>query len=240
MVRTKERKHTKSSFEQIRKDGYSRIRLNGEVLNLDDDIASLDRQKWHDIEIVVDRIQAMRSERSRLFESIQTAIKASKGDVMIYSEKSESIFSQNNACPHCGLTVGELEPRTFSFNSPFGMCKSCSGLGVKMEFDADLVIPDMTKSILDGAIVPWNGRFSSFRRQALKAVGKKFGFDLMTPIEDISPEHMEIILHGTRHLIDFKIGSKSSTTSWQYTDTFEGVLGNLQASIYRDRFRITA
>ena len=227
MVRRKKGTHEKL-FEQIRKDGYSRIRLNGEVLNLDDDIASLDRQKWHDIEIVVDRIQAMRSERSRLFESIQTAIKASKGDVMIYSEKSESIFSQNNACPHCGLTVGELEPRTFSFNSPFGMCKSCSGLGVKMEFDADLVIPDMTKSILDGAIVPWNGRFSSFRRQALKAVGKKFGFDLMTPIEDISPEHMEIILHGTRHLIDFKIGSKSSTTSWQYTDTFEGVLGNLQ------------
>ena len=227
IVRRKKGTHEKL-FEQIKKDGYSRIRLNGEVLNLDDDIASLDRQKWHDIEIVVDRIQAMRSERSRLFESIQTAIKASKGDVMIYSEKSENIFSQNNACPHCGLTVGELEPRTFSFNSPFGMCKACSGLGVKMEFDADLVIPDMTKSILDGAIVPWNGRFSSFRRQALKAVGKKFGFNLMTPIEDIIPEHREIILHGTRHLIDFKIGSKSSTSSWQYTDTFEGVLGNLQ------------
>ncbi|MCY4491106.1 MAG: excinuclease ABC subunit UvrA [Thaumarchaeota archaeon] len=227
IVRRKKGTHEKL-FEQIKKDGYSRIRLNGEVLNLDDDIASLDRQKWHDIEIVVDRIQAMRSERSRLFESIQTAIKASKGDVMIHSEKSENIFSQNNACPHCGLTVGELEPRTFSFNSPFGMCKACSGLGVKMEFDADLVIPDMTKSILDGAIVPWNGRFSSFRRQALKAVGKKFGFNLMTPIEDITPEHREIILHGTRHLIDFKIGSKSSTSSWQYTDTFEGVLGNLQ------------
>ena len=215
-------------FEQIKKDGYSRIRLNGEVLSLDDEIPPLDRQKWHNIEIVVDRIQTARPERSRLFEAIQTAIKASKGDVMISSEKSEKIFSQNNACPYCGLTVGELEPRTFSFNSPFGMCKACSGLGVKMEFDADLVIPDKTKSILDGAIVPWNGRFSSFRRQALRAVGKRFGFDLMTPIEEIRPEHMEVILHGTDDRINFRFGSKSSTSSWQYTDTFEGVLGNLQ------------
>ena len=90
----------------------------------------------------------------------------------MHIEKTEKIFSQNNACPYCGLTVGDLEPRTFSFNSPFGMCKTCNGLGVKMEFDADLVIPDKTKSILDGAIVPWSGRFSSFRRQALRAVGK--------------------------------------------------------------------
>ena len=85
-------------------------------------------------------------------------MKAAKGSVLVASEKSEKIFSQNNACPHCGITVGELEPRTFSFNSPFGMCSQCNGLGVKMEFDPDLVIPDKTKSILEGAIVPWSGR----------------------------------------------------------------------------------
>lgn len=215
-------------FEQIKKDGYSRIRLNGEILSLDGEIPPLDRQKWHNIEIVVDRIQTEKSERSRLFEAIQTAIKASKGDVMISSEKEEKIFSQNNACPYCGLTIGELEPRTFSFNSPFGMCKACNGLGVKMEFDADLVIPDKSKSILDGAIVPWSGRFSSFRRQALRAVGKKFGFDLMTPISKIKPKHLKIILHGTDDLIDFKYRSKSGDSSWQYTDAFEGVLENLQ------------
>ncbi|RNJ77842.1 MAG: excinuclease ABC subunit UvrA [Nitrosopumilus sp. H8] len=215
-------------FEQIRKDGYSRIRLDGNVLSLDDEIPPLDRQKWHNIEIVVDRITAEKSERSRLFEAVQTAIKASKGDVMISSEKSEKIFSQNNACPYCGLTIGELEPRTFSFNSPFGMCKTCNGLGIKLEFDPDLVIPDRTKSILDGAIVPWSGRFSSFRRQALRAVGKKFGFDLMTPIEKIKPKHLEIILHGADDLIDFKYRSKSGDSSWQYTDAFEGVLVNLQ------------
>ncbi|CAD6522604.1 ATPase and DNA damage recognition protein of nucleotide excision repair excinuclease UvrABC [metagenome] len=217
-------------FEQIKKDGYSRIRLDGEILSLDGEFPSLDRQKWHNIEIVVDRIQTEKSERSRLFEAIQTAIKASKGDVMVSSDKSEKIFSQNNACPYCGLTIGELEPRTFSFNSPFGMCKACNGLGVKMEFDADLVIPDKSKSILEGAIVPWSGRFSAFRKQALRAVGKKFGFDLMTPIEKISPKHLRIILHGSNDLIDFKYQSKSGDSSWQYTDAFEGVLVNLQRS----------
>jgi len=215
-------------FEQIKKDGYSRIRLNGEILSLDEEIPPLDRQKWHNIEIVVDRIQAEKSERSRLFEAIQTAIKASKGDVMISSEKEEKIFSQNNACPYCGLTIGELEPRTFSFNSPFGMCKGCNGLGVKMEFDADLVIPDKSKSILDGAIVPWSGRFSSFRKQALRAVGKKFGFDLMTPISKIKPKHLKIILHGSDDMIDFNYSSKSGDSSWQHTNVFEGVLKNLQ------------
>ena len=203
------------------------MRLNGDILSLDEDIPSLDRQKWHNIEIVVDRLVAEKSERSRLFEAIQTAINASKGDVMIASDKTEKIFSQNNACPYCGLTVGDLEPRTFSFNSPFGMCKTCNGLGVKMEFDADLVIPDKSKSILDGAIVPWSGRFSSFRRQALKAVGKKFGFDLMTPIEKIKSKHLDIILHGTDDLIDFNYRSKSGDSSWQYTNAFEGVLANL-------------
>ena len=108
------------------------------------------------------------------------------------------------------------------------MCKGCNGLGVKMEFDADLVIPDKSKSILDGAIVPWSGRFSSFRRQALRAVGKKFGFDLMTPISKIKPKHLKIILHGSDDMIDFNYRSKSGDSSWQYTNAFEGVLENLQ------------
>lgn len=215
-------------FEQIKKDGYARIRLDGEITSLDEEIPSLDRQKWHNIEIIVDRITAEKSEKSRLFEAIQTALKAAKGSVMISSENENKIFSQNNACPFCGVTIGELEPRTFSFNSPFGMCKTCNGLGIKMEFDPDLVIPDKTKSILDGAIVPWSGRFSSFRRQALRSVGKKFGFDLMTPLNEIKPKHMKIILYGTEELIDFKYRSKAGDSSWQYTDAFEGVIENLQ------------
>lgn len=214
-------------FEQIKRDGYSRIQLDGQIYTLDEELPILDKQKWHNIEIVVDRITVEKSEKSRLFEAIQTAIKASKGNVMISNEGECRVFSQNNACPYCGITIGELEPRTFSFNSPFGMCKTCNGLGVKMEFDPDLVIPDKSKSIIDGAIVPWSGRFSSFRRQALRAVGKKFGFNLMTPIDKIKPQHLKIILHGTDDLIDFDYRSKSGDSSWQYTDAFEGVIGNL-------------
>ena len=215
-------------FEQVKRDGYSRIRIDKEIFSLDDEIPPLDRQKWHNIEIIVDRLQAEKSEKSRLFEGIQTSLKASKGYVMITSEKESKIFSQNNACPYCGITIGELEPRTFSFNSPFGMCKTCNGLGVKMEFDPDLVIPDKSKSILDGAIVPWSGRFSSFRRQSLRAVGKKFGFNLMTPIKELKAKDLKIILNGTEQLIDFNYRSKSGDSSWQYKDAFEGVIENLQ------------
>jgi excinuclease ABC subunit A len=214
-------------FEQIKKDGYSRIRLDNEVKSLDEEIPLLDKQKWHWIEIVVDRITASKAEKSRLFEAIQNAIKASKGEVMIASEKENTIFSQNNACPHCGVTIGELEPRTFSFNSPFGSCKACNGLGVKMEFDPDLVVPDKTKSLLDGAIVPWSGRASSFRRQELRAVGKKFGFNLMTPINKLKPKQLEAILYGTDKKINYKYESKSSDSYWEYSDSFEGVLNNL-------------
>lgn len=214
-------------FEQIKKDGYSRVRLDGQITQIDE-TPTLDRQKWHNIEIVVDRISVTKSEKSRLFEAIQTAIKAAKGSALISDESQDKIFSQNNACPYCGITIGELEPRTFSFNSPFGSCKACNGLGVKMEFDPDLVIPDKSKSILDGAIVPWSGRFSSFRKQALKHVGKEFGFNLMTPINKLTPKQLRVILYGTDQRIHFRYESKSSDSSWEYTDAFEGVLDNLQ------------
>ncbi|HXV50678.1 MAG TPA: excinuclease ABC subunit UvrA [Nitrosopumilaceae archaeon] len=214
-------------FEQIKKDGYSRVRLDGQIIQLDE-TPTLDRQKWHNIEIVVDRISVTKSEKSRLFEAIQTALKAAKGSVLVSDESQDKMFSQNNACPYCGITIGELEPRTFSFNSPFGSCKACNGLGVKMEFDSDLVIPDKSKSILDGAIVPWSGRFSSFRKQALKHVGKEFGFNLMTPINKLTSKQLRVILYGTDQRIRFRYESKSSDSSWEYTDAFEGVLENLQ------------
>ena len=117
-------------FETIRRDGYSRVRVNGEILALEEEPPSLDRQKWHNIEIAVDRLQAEKSERSRIFESVGTALKAAKGEVMISSGQRDRIFSQTNACPHCKISVGELEPRSFSFNSPFGMCGECSGIGL--------------------------------------------------------------------------------------------------------------
>ncbi len=214
-------------FEQVKKSGYSRMRIDGEVIELNGQVPTLDKQKWHNIEIVVDRLKASWEEKSRLFESIQTALRAGKGTVMIL-DGEERVFSQNNACPFCGITIGELEPRTFSFNSPFGACKTCHGLGVKMEFDSELLIPDKTKSILDGAIVPWSGRFSSFRRQTLRDVGKKFGFDLMTPINKMSQKQLQVILYGTDELVRFSYEAQTTDSKWQYTNTFNGVIPSLQ------------
>ncbi|HXX05579.1 MAG TPA: excinuclease ABC subunit UvrA, partial [Candidatus Bathyarchaeia archaeon] len=214
-------------FEQVKKSGYSRIRIDGDIVELNGEAPTLDKQKWHNIEIVVDRLKASWEEKSRLFESIQTATKAGKGTVMILNGE-ERVFSQSNACPHCGITVGELEPRTFSFNSPFGACKTCHGLGVKMEFDPELLIPDKTRSILDGAIIPWSGRFSSFRRQTLRDVGKKFGFDLMTPINKMTPKQLSVILYGTQELVRFSYEAQTTDSRWQYTNTFSGVIPSLQ------------
>lgn len=213
-------------FEQVKKSGYSRIRVDNEIIELNGETPVLDKQKWHNIEIVVDRLKASKEEKSRLFESVQNALKTTKGTVLISGEE-EQIFSQNNACPHCGITIGELEPRTFSFNSPFGACKTCHGLGVKMEFDPDLLIPDKSKSILDGAIVPWSGRFSSFRRQTLRDVGKKFGFNLMTPMNKMSQRQMQVILYGTDEVVQFSYESQTTDSKWQYANTFSGVIPSL-------------
>ncbi len=214
-------------FESVKKSGYSRIRIDGDIVEINGQAPVLDKQKWHNIEIVVDRLKASWEEKSRLYESIQTATKAGQGTVMVL-DGEERIFSQSNACPHCGITVGELEPRTFSFNSPFGACKTCHGLGVKMEFDPDLLIPDKTRSILDGAIIPWSGRFSSFRRQTLRDVGKKFGFDLMTPINKMTPKQLNVILYGTDEMVRFSYEAQTTDSKWQYTNTFSGVIPNLQ------------
>ena len=213
-------------FEQVKKSGYSRIRVDNEIIELNGEMPILDKQKWHNIEIVVDRIKASKEEKSRLFESVQNALKATKGTVLI-SGDDEQIFSQNNACSYCGITIGELEPRTFSFNSPFGACKTCHGLGIKMEFDPDLLIPDKSKSILDGAIVPWSGRFSSFRRQTLRDVGKKFGFNLMTPINKMTPKQMQVILYGTDEVVQFSYESQTTESKWQYANKFSGVIPSL-------------
>ncbi|MGQ0638605.1 MAG: excinuclease ABC subunit UvrA, partial [Nitrososphaerota archaeon] len=213
-------------FEQVKKSGYARIRVDNEIIELNGEIPTLDKQKRHNIEIVVDRLKASKEEKSRLFESVQNALKAGKGSVLI-SGNDESVFSQNNACSYCGITIGELEPRTFSFNSPFGACKMCHGLGMKMEFDPDLLIPDKSKSILDGAIIPWAGRFSSFRRQTLRDVGKKFGFDLLTPMNKMTPKQMQVILYGTDEVVRFSYESQTTDSRWEYANTFSGVIPSL-------------
>jgi excinuclease ABC subunit A len=220
-------------FEQLKQDGFSRIRLDGHLSRLDDDSEKreyprLDKQKKHTIEVVVDRLTASAEEKSRLFDSIQSALKAGNGTVVVSADGKDSMYSQRNACPHCDISLGDLEPRTFSFNSPFGACRECNGLGIRTEFDPELIIPDKSRSILEGAIIPWSGHFATFRSSMLRDVGKKFGFDLSTPISKMSQEQLEVILYGTDQSIHYKYQSKYSESKWEYRGRFEGVIPNLE------------
>jgi excinuclease ABC subunit A len=224
-------------FEELKQQGFSRIRLDGEITNFEDEekprLPRLDKQKKHTIEVIVDRLRPSAEEKSRLFESIQSALKAGNGTVVVSIDGKDSMFSQKNACPHCELSIGEIEPRTFSFNSPFGACPQCNGLGIKIEFDPDLIIPDRQKSILEGAIRPWTGHFATFRASMLKDVGRKFGFDLSTPIAKMTDRQLAVILYGTDEDIHFKYESKYSDSRWEYRGTFEGVIPNLERT-YRE------
>src|SRR5919198_239391 len=178
-------------------------------------------------------IQDSISKKSRQFESIQSALKVGNGVVVVSIDNKDTLYSQRNACPHCGISLGDLEPRTFSFNSPFGACKDCNGLGIKIEFDPDLIIPDKAMSILDGAIKPWTGHFATFRSAMLRDVGRKFGFDLATPISSMKPDQLKVILYGTDQSIHYKYESRYSDSRWEYRGTFEGVIPNLDR-IYRE------
>ena len=229
-------------FDELKQDGFSRIRLDGEIVNLDDDeeeenqkdrYPRLDKQKKHTIEVIVDRLRPSQEEKSRLFESIQSALKIGNGVVVISIDAKDMMYSQRNACPHCEISLGDLEPRSFSFNSPFGACNECNGLGIKTEFDPDLIIPDKTKSILEGAILPWSGYFATFRSAMLKDVGKRFGFDLSTPISRMTPRQLNVILYGTEENIHYRYQSRHSDSRWEYRGTFEGVIPNLER-IYRE------
>ncbi len=224
-------------FEELKQQGFSRIRLDGEMTNLEYEeqprLPRLDKQKKHTIEVIVDRLRPCAEEKSRLFESIQSALKAGNGTVVVSVDGRDSMFSQKNACPQCELSIGEIEPRTFSFNSPFGACPQCNGLGIKIEFDPDLIIPDREKSILEGAVRPWTGHFATFRASMLKDVGRKFGFDLATPISKMTNRQLKVILYGTDEDIHFKYESKYSDSRWEYRGTFEGVIPNLERT-YRE------
>jgi excinuclease ABC subunit A len=226
-------------FNELKQDGFSRIRLDGSITNLEDEdqeqqdqkskYPRLDRQKKHTIEVIVDRLKVMTEEKSRLFESVQSALKIGNGIVIASIDGEDTLYSQRNACPYCGISLGDLEPRSFSFNSPFGACRECNGLGVKIEFDPELIIPDKSKSILDGAVKPWSGYFATFRSAMLRDVGKHFGFNLYTPISKMTEEQIRVILYGTDENIHYRYeGKYSSASRWEYRGSFEGVIPNLE------------
>jgi excinuclease ABC subunit A len=221
----------KTLFEDLNKSGFVRVRIDGTIRDLSEEI-TLDKNKKHTIDVVVDRI-AVDSEdiRSRIVDSVETALKLGNGLVKILvDDNTESLFSEHFSCPYCNISLGEIAPRTFSFNSPHGACPVCTGLGVKMEIDPDLVIPNKDLSLSEGAIAVMG--WSSWRAVELERLGRRYGFSTSTPVKNLKKEHLDLILYGEN-------GKESITDDSQslYRDTYgykyEGVIPN-QQRLYRE------
>ncbi|HEL2163402.1 TPA: excinuclease ABC subunit UvrA [Streptococcus suis] len=196
IVRKKKGQH-KTIFEKVQKDGYVRVRVNGDVYDVSE-VPELSKSKAHNIEVVVDRIVIKEGIRSRLFDSIEAALRIADGYVIIDTmDEKELLFSEYYACPVCGFTVPELEPRLFSFNAPFGSCSDCDGLGMKLEVDADLIVPDTSKTLRDGALAPWNPISSNYYPQMLEQAMNHFGVDMDKPFEELTEEEKNLIFNGS-------------------------------------------
>lgn len=213
-------------FKDLNSEGFARIRVNGEIYRTDDEI-TLERYKKHDIEIVIDRLDP-KDDHSRLFEACERALERSGGLLIVTGSKNneevEKIYSSNLACPICGISFEELQPRMFSFNSPFGACEYCSGLGIKMEFDAELIIPDKNKCIADGAVALYRNFLDGYRSQHLAAVANHFGFTVLTPMKDLSKEQLDILMYGSPEKIHFKMSTNSGDAEWSQNKAWEGLI----------------
>ena len=210
-------------FKDLNGEGYARARVNGEIRRTDEEI-ELDRYKKHDIEVVIDRLDPGK-DRSRLVEAIELALKKAEGLVNILSaENSERLYSSKMACPVCGMAFEELQPRMFSFNSPFGACEACNGLGIRMEFDPDLIIPDKELCIADGAVALYRNAIDGWRGQHLAAVAKHFGFDIFTPMKDLTQAQYNALFHGSDDRIQFSMSMKNGDAYWSHNASWEGLI----------------
>lgn len=220
-------------LEDIKKQGYVRVRIDGEMFDLGDDI-DLDKNKKHSIEVVIDRIVVKEGVSARLADSLESALALGEGKVLIdVMGEEELLFSEHHACPHCGFSIGELEPRMFSFNSPFGACPDCDGLGSKLEVDVDLVIPDRELSLKQGAILPWEPVTSQYYPQLLEAVCNHYGIDMDVPVKDLPENQLEKILYGSgEEKILFRYENDFGQLR-ENTIIFEGVLRNIERR-YKD------
>ncbi|WP_226567249.1 excinuclease ABC subunit UvrA [Bacillus stratosphericus] len=215
-------------IDQIRKQGYVRVRVDGEMEDLSEDIV-LEKNKKHSIEVVIDRIVVKEGIAARLSDSLETALRLGEGRVIIdVIEQEELLFSEHHACPHCGFSIGELEPRMFSFNSPFGACPSCDGLGSKLEVDPELVIHNKYLTLRQHAIAPWEPQSSQYYPQLLEAVCTHYGIDMDIPVKDIPSHLFDKILYGSgSELIYFKYENDFGQVRENEIE-FEGVLRNIE------------
>ncbi len=217
-------------FDDARKGGFVRVRVDGEMLLLDEPV-SLDKRRKHDIEIVVDRIVLDASARTRLAESIETALSTADGRLVVRfdgaGESEERFFSQTSACPECGISIPELQPRLFSFNNPYGACEACSGLGMTLEFDPDLVVPDRSLSFNQGAVAT-NNPNAAWHRSWFEALARKIGFDLDTPFDELPKDVFDMILNGSDEPIEVRYENRNNTGRFEFSSTFRGVLNELK------------
>ncbi|KAA0836983.1 excinuclease ABC subunit UvrA [Bacillus paralicheniformis] len=215
-------------LDQIRKQGYVRVRIDGEMNDLSEDI-ELEKNKKHSIEVVVDRIVIKEGVAARLTDSLETALRLGEGRVIIdVIGQEELLFSEHHACPHCGFSIGELEPRMFSFNSPFGACPSCDGLGSKLEVDVELVIPNDELSLKENAIAPWEPQSSQYYPKLLEAVCSHYGIDMDVPVSELPKHQLEKILYGSGdEQIYFRYENDFGQVRENYIE-FEGVIRNIE------------
>ena len=230
VVRGRKGTHQKI-FEQAKRSGYVRVQVDGSMYELTEEIA-LDKNKKHNIEIVVDRLVVKPGIEKRLTDSIETCLELAEGLLNVDVIGGEPVhFSQSFACPDCGISIDEIEPRSFSFNNPFGACPTCFGLGYKMEFDVDLMIPDKRLSIAQGAIQTMGWQSStdpgSFTYAILTALAKEYHFDLDTPFEDYPEEIQDVIIHGTKGK-NVKVHYKGQRGEGVYDVAFEGLIRNME------------
>jgi excinuclease ABC subunit A len=226
IVKEKKGGHAKI-FEKVQKEGYVRVRVDGELYDISE-IPKFSKMNKHTIEVVVDRIVVKEGIRSRLFDSFEAALRLSNGLVLIdVINGKEMLFSEHYSCPICEFTVGAMEPRLFSFNAPFGACVDCDGLGMKLEVDEDLVIPDPSKTLREGAIAAWNPISSSYYPKMLEQAMKEFNIDLDTPFSELSKEEREIILYGTHEEL-FHFHYENDFGGVRDVEIpFEGVMNNI-------------
>jgi len=227
LVQGRKGEHVKL-LEDIRKQGFVRVRVNGEVRDLSEEI-KLEKNKKHSIEVVIDRIVVKPDTRSRLADSLETALRLADGKVIVdVMEQEELLFSEKHACPVCGFSIGELEPRMFSFNSPFGACPECDGLGVKMEVDPDLVVPDGRKTLQEGAIEAWEPKSSTYYQQLLESACRHYGISMDIPFSELPEEQVRILLYGSEgEKIHFRYENEFGQVR-EAVVAFEGVIPNLQ------------
>lgn len=213
-------------FEGLKKAGYARVRVDGKIYDVDEEL-TLDKNKKHTVEAVIDRLIVEPEIAKRLTESVENALNLGEGVMILFNNdtKDEQVFSQNFACPNCHISLPEISPRSFSFNSPHGACPVCTGLGTKLEIDPSLVMPNQRLSIAEGAIRPWSRTTArmSWYAHVLEVVGEKYGFSVNVPVENLSEKAIDIIMYGAGdETFTVRMGSRT------YEATYEGVIANLE------------